>query len=193
MATAFRSGTLGLIQHLFDEGTCTGLSDARLLERFVTGRDEAAFAALVARHGALVLNTCQAVLKDPNAAEDAFQATFVLLFRKAGSIRGRDALGAWLHRVAYRTALQARSDAARRRDVEKARGDRAGRQDPDARRLGAVLHEEIERLPERFRLPGGPLLPRRDDPRPGRRLTCAAPRARCAAGWPRGASCSGAG
>ena len=122
MATAFRSGTLGLIRHLFESGTCTGLSDARLLERFVTHRDEAAFAALVARHGALVLNTCQAVLKDPNAADDAFQATFVLLFRKAGSIRGRDALGAWLHRVAYRTALEARSAAARRRDVEKAAG-----------------------------------------------------------------------
>jgi DNA-directed RNA polymerase specialized sigma24 family protein len=123
MATAFRSGTLGLIQHLFDRGTWTGLSDARLLERFVTGRDESAFAALVARHGALVLNTCRAVLKDPDAADDAFQATFVLLFRKAGSIRGHDALGAWLHRVAYRTALQARSDAARRRDAEKLAGE----------------------------------------------------------------------
>jgi hypothetical protein len=89
MATAFRSGTLGLIQHLFDEGTCTGLSDARLLERFVTRGDEPAFAALVARHGAMVLTTCQAALKDPGAADDAFQATFVLLFRKAGSIRIR--------------------------------------------------------------------------------------------------------
>ena len=153
MATAFRSGTLGLIQHLFDKGTCTGLSDARLLERFVTGRDEAAFAALVARHGALVLNTCRAVLKDPNAADDAFQATFVLLFRKAGSIRGRDALGAWLHRVAYRTALQARSDAARRLKVEKVAGDLRVAETPDHDDLGAVLHEEIERLPDRFRLP----------------------------------------
>ncbi len=153
MATAFRSGTLGLIQHLFDEGTCTGLSDARLLERFVTGGDEAAFAALVSRHGALVLNTCQAVLKDPDAAADAFQATFVLLFRKAGSIRGRDALGAWLHRVAYRTALQARSDAARRREVEQAAGARRAAEDREPDDLGAVLHEEIERLPERFRLP----------------------------------------
>jgi RNA polymerase sigma-70 factor (ECF subfamily) len=109
MATAFRSGAAGLIQHLFEEGTFTGLSDARLLERFATRGDEAAFTALVARHGALVLNTCQAVLKDPDAAADAFQATFVRLFRKAGSIRGGDAVGAWLHRVAYRTALQARS------------------------------------------------------------------------------------
>jgi RNA polymerase sigma factor (sigma-70 family) len=153
MATAFRSGTLGLIQHLFDRGTCTGLSDARLLERFVTGRDEAAFAAMVARHGALVLNTCRAVLKDPNAADDAFQATFVLLFRKAGSIRGRDALGAWLHRVAYRTALRTRSDAVRRRDAEKLAGELRVARDPDHDDLGAVLHEEIERLPDRLRLP----------------------------------------
>ncbi len=153
MATGFRSGTLGLIQHLYDEGTCTGLSDARLLERFVCRRDDSAFAALVARHGAMVLNTCQAVLKDPNAADDAFQATFVLLFRKAGSIRHCDALGGWLHRVAYRAALQARSDAARRRDVEKTARARPVAANPAADDLAAVLHEEMERLPERFRLP----------------------------------------
>jgi RNA polymerase sigma factor (sigma-70 family) len=153
MAAAIRSGALGNIQSLFDEGTCTGLSDARLLERFVTRDDEVAFAAMVERHGDLVRNTCQAVLKDPDAAADAFQATFVLLFRKAGSIRGGDALGAWLHRVAYRTALQARSDAARRREVEKAarleQADEPTGQDD----LVAALHEEIERLPERFRRP----------------------------------------
>ncbi len=153
MAATFRSGTAGQIQQLFDGGTCTGLSDARLLERFMTNEDDAAFAALVSRHGALVLNTCQAVLKDPNSASDAFQATFVLLFRKAASIRGRDALGAWLHRVAYRTALQVRAEAARRRDVEKV----AGTMRPTATReiddLGAILHEEVERLPERLRRP----------------------------------------
>jgi len=153
MATAFRSGTLGLIQHLYDEGTFTGLSDARLLERFVNGREEPAFAALVGRHGAMVLNTCRAVLKDPNAADDAFQATFVLLFRKAGSIRECNALGGWLHRVAYRVAVQARSDAARRRDVEKAACALRVAATPAPDGLGAVLHEEIERLPERFRLP----------------------------------------
>ena len=153
MATAFRWGTLGLVRHLFESGTCTGLSDARLLERFVTHRDEAAFAALVARHGSLVLNTCQTVLKDLNAADDAFQATFVLLFRKAGSIRGRDAVGAWLHRVAYRTALEAQSAAARRRDVEQAAGRLRGVETRPPDDSGAVLHEEIERLPDRFRLP----------------------------------------
>lgn len=153
MATAFRWGALGLVRHLFESGTCTGLSDARLLERFVTHRDEAAFAALVARHGSLVLNTCQTVLKDLNAADDAFQATFVLLFRKAGSIRGRDAVGAWLHRVAYRTALEAQSAAARRREVEQAAGRLRGVETRAPDDSGAVLHEEIERLPDRFRLP----------------------------------------
>ena len=153
MATAFRWGTLGLVRHLFESGTCTGLSDARLLERFVTHRDEAAFAALVARHGSLVLNTCQTVLKDLNAADDAFQATFVLLFRKAGSIRGRDAVGAWLHRVAYRTALEAQSAAARRREVEQAAGRLRGVETRAPDDSAAVLHEEIERLPDRFRLP----------------------------------------
>ena len=153
MATAFRWGTLGLIRHLFESGTCTGLSDARLLERFVTHRDETAFAALVARHGSLVLNTCQTVLKDRNAADDAFQATFVLLFRKAGSIRGRDAVGAWLHRVAYRTALEAQSAAARRRRIEQAAGLLRGFETRPPNDSATVLHEEIERLPDRFRLP----------------------------------------
>jgi RNA polymerase sigma factor (sigma-70 family) len=153
MAATFRSGTAGQIQQLFDGGTYTGLSDARLLERFITNEDDAAFAALVSRHGALVLNTCQAVLKDPNAASDAFQATFVLLFRKAASIRGRDALGVWLHRVAYRTALQVRADAARRREVEKRAGLMRPTATRDAADLDAMLHEEIERLPERVRRP----------------------------------------
>ena len=153
MAAAQHSGALGHIQCLFNEGTYAGLSDARLLERFVGGGDESAFAALVVRHGALVRNTCRAVLKDPDAASDAFQATFVLLFRRAGSIRSGEALGPWLHRVAYRTALQARSDAARRRQVEKLaqimwHTERAGQDD-----LAEALHEEIERLPERFRRP----------------------------------------
>ena len=153
MRTAFRSGPAGLIQHLFDGGTCTGLSDARLLERFITSGDEAAFTALVSRHGALVLNTCQAVLKDPNAAADAFQATFVLLFRKAGSVRRVDTLGAWLHRVAYRVAIRARSDAARRREIETVAATTRAPETPGHDDTAPVLHEEIERLPERFRLP----------------------------------------
>ena len=192
MATAFRSGTLGLIRHLFESGTCTGLSDARLLERFVTHRDETAFAALVARHGSLVLNTCQTVLKDLNAADDAFQATFVLLFRKAGSIRGRNAVGAWLHRVAYRTALEAQSAAARRRDIEQAAGLLRGFETRPPNDSATVLHEEIERLPDRFRLPvvlcdlQGLTRDQAAD-----HLGCT--EGSLATGWPRDATCSGAG
>ncbi len=152
MLASNRSGALGAIRVLFDEGTSTGVSDARLMERFVNG-DESAFTALVDRHGPMVQNVCESVLKDPNSAADAFQATFVLLFRKAGSIRGGDALGAWLHRVAYRTALQVRAAAARRRQVEEAAGlARTTEARPHDDR-DAALHEEIERLPERFRRP----------------------------------------
>lgn len=153
MAAASRSGTLGHIQSLFEEGTYIGLSDARLLERFVADGDEAAFAALVERHGSLVLHICESVLRDPDSAADAFQATFVRLFRKAGSIRGGEALGAWLHRVAYRTALQVRSAAARRRQVEEAAGLARAAETREGDDLGVALHEEIERLPERLRRP----------------------------------------
>lgn len=152
MLAANRSGALGTIRVLFDEGTYTGLSDARLLERFVGG-DESAFAALVDRHGPMVQNVGESVLKDPNSAADAFQATFVLLFRKAGSIRGGDALGAWLHRVAYRTALQVRTAAARRRQVEETAGLARTIEAQAHDDRNAALHEEIERLPERFRQP----------------------------------------
>src|SRR5262245_28102720 len=86
--------------------------DSELLGRFVRGREEAAFAALVARHGAMVLRVCRRVLDD--AAEDAFQATFLLLARKAGQIARPDALAGWLHGVAVKMALNAR---ARRRSV----------------------------------------------------------------------------
>ena len=158
MATGFRSGTFGLIQHLFDEGTCTGLSDARLLERFVSHRDEAAFATLVARHGAMVLRTCQGVLNDPNAADDAFQTTFVLLFRKAASIRASNALGCWLHRVAYRAALQARSDvAAGETSSRPPVGPRVAETTFLVNDLQSVLHEEIE-LAAGAQLPSGPVV-----------------------------------
>ena len=83
-----RSGiALGQIRRLFDEGTLTGLTDAQILDRFVARRDEGAFAILVERHGPMVLAVCRGVLKDVNDAEDAFQATFLVLFRKAGGLR----------------------------------------------------------------------------------------------------------
>src|SRR5262249_4973150 len=90
-----------------------GLSDAQLLERFASRRDEAAFEVLVWRHGAMVLGVCRRLLRRAQDVEDAFQATFLMLVRKAGSIHKAQALAGWLYRVAYRVALRARARADR--------------------------------------------------------------------------------
>jgi DNA-directed RNA polymerase specialized sigma24 family protein len=122
MATAPMGTALRQIQRLFVEGRLASLSDSDLLERFLSGSDEAAFAALVERHGPMVLGTCRAVLRDANAAEDAFQATFLVLACKARSLRGRGALASWLYQVARRIAIQADAGAARRRKRERLAG-----------------------------------------------------------------------
>ena len=149
---AFRS-----IRALFTAGTVGGLTDGQLLERF-TNRDgdgaELAFASLVERHGPMVLRVCRTVLRDAHEAEDAFQATFLILALKAGSIRGRDSLTAWLYSVAYNVAATARSSAARRRSHElKAGQTRVARLHRRCREddLGPVIHEELDRIPERYR------------------------------------------
>src|SRR4051812_31729090 len=103
---------------LFAEGTLAGLSDAELLERFLDGRDETAFGALVGRHGPMILATCRNQLDDPGEAEDAFQAVLMVLLRRAASLWVRGSLGGWLHEVACRVCLQANADAARRRTHE---------------------------------------------------------------------------
>src|SRR5262245_22161134 len=94
-----------------------GLTDAQLLGRFVATRDEASFAALVYRHGPMVLGVCRRVLRNPPDVEDAFQATFLILARKAPSVVKRDSLASWLYGVAYHAALRARAVNARRRLV----------------------------------------------------------------------------
>src|SRR5271170_946391 len=119
MADASLGRALQQIRRLFDEGTIAGLPDSQLLDRFLARGDEAAFAALVRRHGPMVLGTCRAVLRDPNDAEDAFQATFLVLVCKARSIRGRDALGGWLHQVAHRIAIQAGARVTQKRRRER--------------------------------------------------------------------------
>jgi hypothetical protein len=93
MAIETLGAALRQINRLFADGAVTGLSDAQLLERFVGRRDATSFEALVARHGPMVLSVCRSVLRDPNDAEDAFQATFLILVKKAGSIRGNVVLG----------------------------------------------------------------------------------------------------
>ena len=90
-------------------------SDRQLLDDFAARREEAAFAVLLARHGPMVLRVCRRVLRHEQDAEDAFQATFLVLAGNTTSIRKREALGSWLHGVAYRVAMRARQQAARRR------------------------------------------------------------------------------
>jgi len=142
---------------LFEAGTVTGVSDGHRLEMFATRRDELAFTALVQRHGPMVRRVCPAVLGDHHEAQDAFQAPFLVLARSAGSIRRRDSRASWRYGVALRVAARARSAAARRRKLERnwaalrAVEAQGGTESPDD--LEALVHEEIDRLPERFRAP----------------------------------------
>jgi RNA polymerase sigma factor (sigma-70 family) len=156
MASVRLGAAMRQIEQLFGEGTFAGLPDAQILERFVRHRDELAFTALVQRHGPMVLAVCRSVLPDPNDADDAFQAAFLLLARKAKSLWVDDSLGGWLHRVASRIALQIKADAARRRDQERRAAEKGGRRttsgEPEDDTFG-VLHQEIDRLPERYRKP----------------------------------------
>jgi RNA polymerase sigma factor (sigma-70 family) len=107
------------IRHVAFQLDAGELTDGQLLERFLSRREETAFAALVRRHGPMVPGVCRRVLRSDHDAEDAFQATFLVLIRKAASILPRELVGHWLYGVAYRTALKARSMSARRRVVER--------------------------------------------------------------------------
>jgi RNA polymerase sigma factor (sigma-70 family) len=133
-----------------------GLTDAQLLDNFVRHRDEAAFELLVWRHGAMVFAACRRLLHDRHEAEDAFQATFLVLVRKAKSIRQGDSVGGWLHRVACRIARRARAQAARRAHQALPGDDLPAREGPDEvlwKDLRPVLDEEVDRLPEKYRRP----------------------------------------
>src|SRR4051812_16996300 len=133
MATGTLGSSLKHFRDLFGGGTAAGLSDGELLRRYATSRDGPAFAALVARHGPMVAATCRAVLRNHHDAEDTFQATFLVLARKAASIHAGDALGGWLHRVAYRAAVQRNIQEQRRR---RHQSEVSAMQVPDAARPG---------------------------------------------------------
>jgi RNA polymerase sigma factor (sigma-70 family) len=141
---------------LVDERRAADGTDSQLLQQFATGHDEAAFEALVRRHGPLVLSVCRRALHDWHAAEDAFQATFLILARKAASIRKQTSLASWLYGVAHRVALKARAKAIRGQVCERA-AEMARVGDPleevTGRELLTVLDEELQRLPERYRAP----------------------------------------
>src|SRR5262245_26267035 len=104
------------VRQLFLRPQAPAESDGALLQRFVDRRDEAAFTALVQRHGPLVLGVCRRLLGQAQDAEDAFQATFLVLARRAASIRKREAVGSWLYGVAHRVALHARRLRTRQRE-----------------------------------------------------------------------------
>ena len=156
MATSAARMSLQHLCDLYGSGTLIGFSDGQLLARYAAFQDGAAFEALVARHGSMVAATCRAILEHEHDVEDAFQATFLVLARKAASVRAGDALGGWLHRVAYRIAVQAKREARKRHRLES---EIAAMRISDATRPGSdldlrsIVHEEIERLPERERLP----------------------------------------
>src|SRR5262249_24758934 len=165
MANAMATSVARQIESLFGGGSVTGLTDRQLIERFVAGRDalaaEAAFAALVARHGPMVLGVCRQLRGDHQHAEDAFQAAFLVLTRRARSVRDPDLLGNWLYGVALRTARKARARLARTRKGERdgaAQRPEAVAADPADRALiererAEALHAEIDRLPESSRRP----------------------------------------
>jgi len=131
------------------------LADTQLLGRFLTNRDESAFTTLVERYGAMVWGLCVRCLGETPEAEDAFQATFLVLVRKAASLRGPQSLGPWLYGVAYRTSLKLRGQRARRAMREPPLTEQIIDERPESiwSDLGPVLDEEINRLPTKYRLP----------------------------------------
>ena len=156
MAISSMQTALGQLGQLFTAGSFVGLSDGQLLERFLCSRDEDAFAMLVERHAPMVMAVCRRSLKDPGEVDDAFQATFLILARRPGSVRGRDSFGEWLYGVARRVCLHADRAAARRRRHE--------RRAAELRAVEAVInmthddrwpeiYDEIDRLPASYRLP----------------------------------------
>ncbi|OJW05726.1 MAG: hypothetical protein BGO49_26850 [Planctomycetales bacterium 71-10] len=150
-----RSRVASPVERLFERGTWTGADDARLLERYARRGDREAFEALAARHGPMVLGVCRRILIEPSDVDDAFQATFLVLIRRARSLGPGDVLAAWLHGVATKVARRARMDRARRRARERDGLAVEPGCEPDSPdfALRGVIDEEVERLPWRYRAP----------------------------------------
>jgi RNA polymerase sigma factor (sigma-70 family) len=166
MGSPRSSAGLRHLQTLFTAGTVGTLSDGELLARYVSRRDEVAFEALVERHGPMVSQVCRSALSDPHDAQDAFQATFLVLARRAASIRERGSVASWLFGVAGRVSARARVSAARRRKHESSAAAMTARRDDglsppwrDSEQerheldRAAALHEELARLPQKYREP----------------------------------------
>jgi RNA polymerase sigma factor (sigma-70 family) len=160
MSDAAKGPILRYIRNIGVQASASGVSDRELLSRFVTQHDEAAFELLLWRYGAMVLHVCRGVTHDAHDAEDAFQATFLVLARKARSVRKREALGGWLYRVAYHLALKARGQKVRRAahekhglDLHELPGSGPTSAAETADELRPVLLEEVNRLPAKYRTP----------------------------------------
>lgn len=145
-----------VLRHLGGERTHADLTDGQLLGKFSSQRDEAAFASLIERHGKMVMSVCRRLLNQEQDAEDAFQATFLVLARKAGSVRQYASAAGWLHGVARRAAWNARKIAMRRQKNEQP-NDRQSTESPAAaaslKELQAILDDEVRRLADRYRTP----------------------------------------
>jgi RNA polymerase sigma factor (sigma-70 family) len=167
MSQAAAHGLFDSVNSLFGTGTCSGLTDGQLLERFTSGKPgarEVAFESLVLRHGPMVMRLCQSGLRDPQDVHDAFQAVFLVLARRSASIRRRDSVASWLYGVALRVIARVKASAARRRvrdertttAAEIIALDRESRVTSPAvefNELAEVVHQELGRLPERYRTP----------------------------------------
>jgi RNA polymerase sigma factor (sigma-70 family) len=150
------SSVLHHLRKVIENETTRQLTDREALRRFAAHREESAFAALMQRHGGLVMRVCRRLLRHDQDAEDAYQATFLVLARQAGTIRQERSVASWLYGVAYRVAMKARRTAARRRNHEsRAAAPDVSRPASDLgwRELQTLLDEELNRLPEKYRAP----------------------------------------
>lgn len=156
MPTGQVNTVLGFIRNLSEADATRKLPDRELVRQFASRRDDAAFRALVRRHGAMVFRLCSRVLQSNQDAEDVFQATFLVLAKKAGAVQRRDSIGSWLYGVAFRLATKMKTAAARRRTKE-ARAEAKHQQDVlaaiSAREAQDMLDQELARLPDKYRAP----------------------------------------
>src|SRR5262245_55959453 len=155
MAQTAPGSILQLIDRVLVDPRMRIAPDQELLQRFLGEHNEAAFDILLRRHGPMVLDVCRGVLANEADAEDAFQATFLILARKAASIRKAASLGSWLHGVAHRTALKARAEFATRQKNEARVSPRQTSEPDDLtwREVRQILHDELTALAERYRVP----------------------------------------
>jgi RNA polymerase sigma factor (sigma-70 family) len=155
MTQAHARSVIGPLRRWVEEQSANKLSDRELLGRFIAEQDETAFAAIVRRHGPLVLRVAGRVLRHRQDTEDVFQATFLLLARKAGTIRKQGSLNCWLYGVAHRLAVRVKARASRQRGLTLPAGRRITEPAAEAAALEfcAVLDAELKRLPDKYQAP----------------------------------------